>query len=171
MKLYKFYFISTVLHTYFIRLYSSCNSNIPLPVFSSLIRECNKIMDPPVRHECPCRGAKFMIRSHYRSSTGYVARVYPSRMLVSLMGCKRAEDVYMANGRMGQRAVYRKRNRARKCAGLSEEKALVHQSNKSLILVPGLPRNFFFSTDFLCRVSLSAQCKLQRELWFHENST
>jgi len=91
--------------------------------------------------------------SHSRSSTGYIVRVYPSWTLVSLMGCKRAEGVYMANERMSQRAVYRTRNRARKCAGPSEEKVLVHQSNKSLILLPGLPRGFFFFMHFLPCVS------------------
>lgn len=96
-----------------------------------------------------------MIGSHSRS-TGNVACVYPSRTLVSLMGCKRAEGVYMANGRMGQRAVYRRRNRARKCAGASEEKAPVHQSNKSLALLPGLPRGFF-SLRIFRRASLSAR--------------
>jgi len=35
-----------------------------------------------------------MIRSHSRSDAGNTARVYPPRMLLSLMGCKRAEGIW-----------------------------------------------------------------------------
>jgi len=48
----------------------------------------------------------------------------------------------MANGRVGQRAVRRRRNRARECAVSSGRKTLVQQSNKSLV-VGGLSRGFF----------------------------
>lgn len=125
-------------------------------------------MDAPVRHERPRRETKFMIGSHSQSSTGNVARVYPPRMLVSLMGCKRAEGIWRMDGRMGQRAVYRRKNRARKCAGPSEEKVLAHQSNKSLalLLLPAASSRGFFSLRIFRRARLfpPAQCKLRREL-------
>lgn len=100
---------------------------------------------------------------------GTVARVYPSRTPVSLMGCKRAEGVYMVNGRMGQRAVYRTRNRARKCAGPSGEKTLVLQSNKSLALLPDLLRGFSLCAFSIARLFPPVWCKLRHELRFTKN--
>lgn len=147
-----------------------CNSNISLSVFSSSIPD-NEIMDSPMRHECPCRETKFMIGSYSRSSTGNVARVYPSRTLVSLMGCKRAEGVYMANERMsGSTSHVPKEKQGEKMCRTERGKSCscTNQINHSHCYVAFLAA-FSLYAFFVARLFPPARCKLRRELRFPEN--
>lgn len=52
----------------------------------------NEVIDAPARHE-PSR-SKIYDWIAFSKQHGNVARVYPPRMLVSLMGCKRAEGIW-----------------------------------------------------------------------------
>lgn len=129
---------------------------------------CNEVMDAPARHECPCLRAKFMIGSHSRSSIANVARVYPPRMLVSLMGCKRTEGIWRMDEWVNE--PYTEGETGRENAPDSREKCSctnqINHSCRSLVRLFSLsPFRDFFSL----RVSRLAQCKLRHELRFAEN--
>lgn len=116
-------------------------------------------MDAPTRHECPCPGAKFMIGSHSRSSTANVARVYPPRMLVSLMGCKRAEGIWRMDEWVNE--PYTEGETGRENAPDPREKcSCTNQINHScrsltrLFLSLSFFRCFFLFTHFLPCASL-----------------
>jgi len=138
---------------------------------------CNKVMDAPARHECPCPEAKFMIGSHSQSSTANVACVYPPRMLVSLMGCKRAEGIWRMDEWVNE--PYTEGETGRENAPDPREKySCTNQINHSCrrLVRLSLSLSLFFSLDFFSYafstvyLSPAAQYKLRRELRLAENS-
>lgn len=135
---------------------------------------CNEVMDVLVRHECPCPRAKFMIGSHSRSSIANVARVYPPRMLVSLMGCKRGEGIWRMDEWVNE--PYTEGETGRENAPDPREKcSCTNQINHSCrSLGPSFSFSlavfFSFYAFSAVRLSPSAQCKLRRVFRFAENS-